>query len=154
MLVHFRRTTRFCGVVTIVVMTFTSCYSTIPVVSVTPSRGSELILDMTPQATERMGGFLGRGTVSARGRLVDWEPDTVVVAMLATQIARGDEQLWRGERVAIPRDAVARITERRVNRGRTSLAILGAVTVIVTAVGIISGGIGGTSGGGTKPTPQ
>jgi len=98
------------------VMALTSCYSTIPV-SVTPSRGSELILDMTPQATERMGGFLGRGTVSARGRLVDWEADTVVVAMLATQIARGDEQLWNGERVAIPREAVARITERRVNRG-------------------------------------
>ena len=138
----------------ILVMALTSCYSTIPVVSVAPSRGAELILDMTPQATERMGGFLGRGTVSARGRLLYWEPDTVVVSMLATEVAQGDEQLWRGERVAIPRDAVARITERRVNRGRTSLAILGAVTIIVTAVGVISGGIGRTSGGGTKPVPQ
>jgi hypothetical protein len=135
------------------VMAFTSCYSTIPV-GASPSRGSELILDMTSQATERMGGFLGRGTVSVRGRLVDWEPDSVVLAMLATQIARGDEQLWKGERVAIPRDAVARITERRVNRGRTSLAILGAVTVIVTAVGLISGSIGGGRGGDGKPKPQ
>ena len=154
MLVHFRRTARFFGVVTILVMAFTSCYSTIPVSVAAPSRGAELILDMTPQATERMGGFLGRGTVSARGRLVEWEADTVVVSMLATQIARGDEQLWSGERVAIPRDAVARIAERQVNRGRTSLAILGAVAVIVTAFGVISGGIGGTSGGGTKPVPQ
>lgn len=153
MLAHFRRTARFGGVVTALVMAFTSCYTTIPV-SVAPSRGAELVLDMTSQATERMGGFLGRGTVSVRGRLVDWEPDSVVVAMLATQIARGDEQLWKGERVAIPREAVARITERRVNRGRTSLAILGAVTLIATAVGIISGGIGGTLGGRPKPSPQ
>jgi hypothetical protein len=153
MLRHFRRHAELFGAVTILVMALTSCYSTIPV-SAAPSRGAELILDMTPQATERMGGFLGRGTVSARGRLLNWEPDSVVVSMLATQIARGDEQLWRGERVAIPRDAVARITERQVNRGRTSLAILGAITLMATAVGIISGGISGTSGGGTKPAPQ
>ena len=152
MLGHFRRTARFFGVVTILVMAFTSCYSAIPVI-VAPSHGAELVLDMTPQATERLGGFLGRGTVSARGRLLSWEPDTIVVSMLATEAAPGDEQLWKGERVAIPRDAVARITERRVNRGYTSLAILTAVTVVVLAVRA-GNGFGRPGGKGTKPAPQ
>lgn len=153
MLASFRRTARLGAAVVIPAMTVASCYSTIPV-RTDPSTGAELVLDMTPAATERMGGFLGRGTVSVRGRLLSWQPDTVVVSVLATEAVPGNEQLWRGERVAVPRDAVARITERRVNRGRTSLAILAGVTFMVTAVGIISGGIGGGSRGGTKPAPQ
>lgn len=153
MLACFWRTAPFGAAVVISAMTVTSCYSTIPARTAPPA-GAELVLDMTPAATEKMGGFLGRGTISVRGRLLSWQPDSIVVAVLATEVAQGDEQLWRGERVAVPRDAVARLTERRVNRGRTSLAIFAGVAFVVTAVGIISGGVGGTSGGGTKPVPQ
>ena len=153
MLEYFRRTSRLCALVIVPGMTLTACYSTVPVLA-TPRDRAEVILDMTPAATEAMGGFLGRGTVSVRGRLLDWQPDSIVVSMLATEVAQGGEQLWKGERVAVPRTAVARVTERRVQRGRTSLVVLAAVAVLATAIGIIRGGIGGSSGGGTKPVPQ
>lgn len=130
-----------------------SCYSTIPIRSA-PSRGTEVVLDMTTAATERMSGFLGRGTVSARGRLLAWEPDSIVVSMLATEIEGGGEQLWRGERVAIPREAVARITEKRVNRWRTGLIAVTGLVLVVAAVDAVIGGEGGLFGGGTKPSPQ
>lgn len=150
---HVRRTARWCAVVVLPCLTFTACYSTVPVSAPPPGR-AEVILDMTPAATEQMSSFLGRGTVSVRGRLLEWQPDSIVISMLATELSQGDEQLWKGERVAVPRAAVARITERRIQRGRTGLLALASVAVIVTAIGVISNGIGGTSGGGTKPVPQ
>lgn len=135
------------------IMVLASCYTTIPIRSA-PSRGAEVVLDMTTEATDRMSGFLGRGTVSARGRLLAWEPDSIVVSMLATEIEGGGEQLWRGERVAIPREAVARITEKRVNRWRTGLIAVAGLALVVAALDAVIGGEGGLFGGGTKPAPQ
>lgn len=153
MLEHFRVTARPCAVILLPAMALTACYSTVPVRG-TPRDRAEVVLDMTPAATQEMGSFLGRGTVSIRGRLLEWQPDSIVVSMLATEVEQGDEQLWKGERVAVPRTAVEHVTERRVQRGRTALVILAAVGIVATAVGVISSGVGGTSGGGTKPVPQ
>lgn len=153
MLAYFRRSARFGAAVMILLLTVNSCYTTIPVTA-TPRPGGELVLDMTTEATDRMSGFLGRGVVGIRGRLLAWERDSIVVSMVATRIARGVEQLWNGERVAIPREAIARITERRVDRGRTSLLALAGLALILTTFQAITGGNDGPSGGGTKPPPQ
>lgn len=147
---HVRRTARLTAVALLPALTVSACYTTVPVRSV-PRANAELVLTMTPEASAELGGFLGRGTVSARGRLLAWREDSIVVSMLGTSDARGLEQLWRRERVAIPRAAVAHVTERRVSRGRSAaLAVVGAV-VLLSAFKL--GTQGGDGPGGGTPTP-
>lgn len=129
------------------------CYHSVPVQGA-PALGTEVVVEMTSDATERLGGFLGRGTVDLRGRLLAWEQDSVVLSMIASEDTRGAEQLWQGERVAVPRGAVARVRERRLQRGRTAALAAGIGTLVVTGIIVSTRGEGGASGGGTKPAPQ
>lgn len=153
MLEHVRRAARVSAVVLLPSVALSSCYTTVPVRS-TPASNAELVLEMTPEASAQLGGFLGRGTVSARGRLLAWREDSVVVSMLATSDARGNEQLWRRERVAIPRAAVAHVTERRVSRGRTTALVLAGAAVLLSAFELATQGGDGPGGGAPKPAPQ
>lgn len=153
LLAFCRHRSRTCAAILTASFALGACYRTVPV-HAAPRAGAELILEMTTDATERLGGFLGRGVVSARGRLVEWSADSIVVGMLATVNTHGEEQLWRRERVAVPRVAVARVTERRVSRGRTAIVVGMGAALLVTAIGLATGGEDGPAGGGTKPPPQ
>ena len=153
LLAFCRRRARTGAAILAACFALSACYRAVPV-RAAPRVGTELVLDMTSDATEQLGGFLGRGVVSARGRLVDWAADSVVVSMLATVNTNGEEQLWRRERVAVPRVAIARITERRVSRGRTAVVVGMAAAVLVAAIGLATSGEDGPAGGGTKPPPQ
>ena len=152
-LASFRRRCRLVAILTIPSFAPSGCYRAVPVEG-TPPSGSEVVLEMTDEATARLGGFLGRGTVDIRGRLLDWTQDSIVVSMIATENTLGQEQLWRNERVAIPRAAVARVRERRLNRTRTSALVLAIGALVTTGILVSTRGEGGTSGGGTKPVPQ
>ena len=152
-LASFRRRCRFIALLTIPSLAPSGCYRAVAVEG-TPPSGSEVVLEMTDEATARLGGFLGRGTADIRGRLLDWTADSIVVSMIATRNTRGEEQLWRDERVAIPRPAIARVRERRLDRARTTALVIGIGVLVTTGILVSTRGEGGTSGGGTKPAPQ
>ena len=153
MLASVRRAVRIVAIVLVPALALEACYKAVPI-EAAPPPDTEIVLELTSDATQQLGGFLGRGTASARGRLISWESDSVIVAMLATENTRGEEQLWRRERVGIPRDAIARVRERRLQRGRTTALVIAGSVVIVSALVLAMTGQGGSSGGGTKPVPQ
>ncbi|HEX6251317.1 MAG TPA: hypothetical protein VFZ56_07780 [Gemmatimonadaceae bacterium] len=105
------------------------CYTTVPLASEPPRPDREVVLEFTDEGAQSLGGLLGRAVVSARGKPLAWTSDTVALAMVATTNARGGEQFWRGERVAIPRQFVLRTRERALDRRRTALAVIGGVAV-------------------------
>lgn len=107
------------------------CYTTVPLGSGPPRPDREVVLEFTDEGAQRLGGLLGRAVVSARGKPLEWTADTVALAMAATTNARGGEQFWQGERVAIPRQFVVRTRERALDRRRTAIAIVGGVAVAV-----------------------
>lgn len=107
------------------------CYTTVPLGSEPPRPDREVVLEFTDEGAQRLGGLLGRAVVSARGKPLEWTPDTVALAMAATTNARGGEQFWQGERVAIPRQFVVRTRERTLDRRRTAIAIIGGVAIAV-----------------------
>lgn len=112
------------------------CYTTVPLISEPPSADQEIVLEFTDPGAQRLGGLLGRAVVAARGRLLEWNADTVTLAMTVTATAAGSEQIWQGERVAIPREAVARVRKRELDRKRTAIAFVGAVAVVVAVQGV------------------
>ena len=107
------------------------CYTTVPLASEPPRPDREVVLEFTEAGAQRLGGLLGRAVVSARGRPLEWNADTVALAMAATTSSRGGEQFWHGERVAIPRQFVVRARERTLDRRRTAAALVGGLAVAV-----------------------
>jgi hypothetical protein len=99
--------------------------------------GRVLLLDLRPRAgscaghqrhchpapTARAQGSpqLGSDALVLEGRLLPSTPDSLVIA--ASHVARLGErgEMWRGERVALPLQFVARVQRRRVSVPRTTL---------------------------------
>lgn len=131
-----------------------ACYNMVPLTAEQPHPARELRLELTAAGAERLSGVLGPTIVAVRGRPLEWRSDTVAVAMVATATASGEEQYWRSERVAIPRDAIARAYEKQFARGRTTAAVVGLLGIAVLTGDAISGSGRGTPRPPTLPPGQ
>lgn len=120
------------------------CYKLVPLGGETPSPETQVVLEFTDVGAERLGGLLGNAVISARGRPLLWSADTIALAMVATTRRTGEEQFWNGERIAIPREAVARVHERRLDRGRSTLFAATGVALAVGAWQVVKGSSSGT----------
>lgn len=122
----------------------TACYKLVPLAGETPSGESQVVVEFTDAGAERMGGLLGAAVISARGRPLAWTSDTIALAMLATARRNGEEQFWKGERIAIARDVVSRVYERRLDKGKTTLFALTGAALAFGAQQVIQGRSSGT----------
>jgi hypothetical protein len=107
-----------------------SCYSYRPagsVESVAPVAGQRVSLRLTDQGTAELVGQLGGGISSVEGEIVGADADRLEVAVASTEDVRRMTADWKGERVVIPRHAIASVRERRFSPGATGLA--GALVV-------------------------
>lgn len=128
----------------LVVLHTTGCYKLVPVAPAATTPNSQVVLEFTDVGAEQLGGLLGNAVASARGRSILWTPDTVRLSMLATTTRAGSEQYWTGQPVSIPRTLVARVQERRLDRGRTTLFALTGVALAVLTQQVIKGSSSGT----------
>lgn len=124
-----------------------ACYNTVPLQADQPHPERELQIDLTAAGAERLSGVIGPTIVQVRGKPLEWRSDSVALAMTATVTARADEQYWGGQRVAIPRDAIASISERRFSTGRT----VGVAAVVVGLAVLTREGVSGRGGGTPRP---
>ena len=115
------------------------CYKLVPVSPESTAPQSQLVLDFADTGAVQLGGLLGNAVTSARGRSAIWSPDSVRLSMIATTTRFGGEQFWHGERIAIPRSSVARVHERRLDRGRTALLAFVGLVLAVTTQQLIEG---------------
>jgi hypothetical protein len=134
-------------------LVFAGCYSDVPLQRNPPPVNKELVLQLNEAGTGRLGGLLGLNVVSARGRLLRWTEDSISLSMLATVNRLGNETLWQREPVAIPRDAVALIQERRLNAPRTALASAAGAAILWAAIEAMAGRNDAGPGPGPPP-PQ
>lgn len=139
-----RTFSRYIAVAGAAVLTLTSCYKLVPLTSGSPAAETQVVLEFTDAGAERMGGMLGSAIISARGLPVLWSADTIALSMISTTRRSGEEQFWNGERIAIPREAVARVHERRLDRGRSALFAATGAAVAVGAWALVKGSSGGT----------
>ena len=86
-----------------------------------------MTLRLTDQGTAELVGQLGGGISSVDGEIVAASAQQLEVAVTSTEDTRRTTADWKGERVVIPRHAIASVRERRFSPRATGLA--GALVV-------------------------
>ena len=130
-----------------------ACYRYTPIDSPTPGTGMPVRVRLTDEGAVRLGPLVGNRVEYVDGTIVASADTALTLSVTGTTDRLGTEVSWRGERVALPRPAIAGFERRTLDKRRSYLAG-GIAAGIVAAVGIgfnISGGGGGgrTSGTGS-----
>jgi hypothetical protein len=107
------------------------CYSLRPVATPMP-QGTEVAFDVNDAGRVALSTQIGPGVSQLEGRIVSAENGDYVLAVNAVRFVRGDEQIWKGERVRLSRDHVSTSYERRFSAGRTAAA------AAITAGGVLA----------------
>lgn len=126
------------------------CYTTVPVGDATPLPGKEVVVLLTDAGSKQLSGPLGQATTQVRGRYLDSSPDTLRLGMIATTLSNGEDRLWNGEIVAIPRQFIATLGQQEISQGKTAgVTVLGVLAAVAVKAGF--SGITGTKSKGTGP---
>ena len=129
-----------------------ACYTLQPIPDRnSPPLGLIVAVDITDAGRAALGGSMGPEISQIEGRLAGNEGDVFEIAVTAVRLLRGGEQVWKGEKVQVPRAYVSRMYEKRLSKGRTVAA--SAVTVGVIAYFASKGLLGSIFGDeGTLPS--
>ena len=128
-----------------------ACYRYTPIESPTPSTGMPVRVRLTDEGAVKLGPLVGNRVEYVDGTVVASADTALTLSVTGTVDRLGTEVSWRGERVAVPRPAIAGFERRTLDKRRSYLAG-GIAAGIVAAVGIgfnISGSGGGSSSGGS-----
>ena len=135
----------------------TGCYTSVPVWNGAPSPGQEVTVGISDRGRVALAPRIGEGALQVSGRLVEATDSGFTLSVRGVRYIAGSEPMrWNGERVAIPREAISGVQERRLSRTRTWIAV-GLVAVAVAAVAtlaIVGFGTGDDGPGKIGPDPQ
>jgi hypothetical protein len=138
-----------------VAATLTGCYHYVPLDRELADAGSEVRVYLTADGTRELGPRLGMETIAVAGRVESSSAtDISMVVAETTRAFGGGTVQWVGEKVSIPRGAVARTERRTLDRQRTITVTAAAfVATVVAVIGIRAarGGAAGDDGSGTPP---
>ena len=129
----------------------TACYRYAPIDAPTPGNGTSVRVRLTDEGAVKLGPLVGNRVEYVDGTVAASADTALTLSVTGTTDRMGTEVSWRGERVVLPRPAIAGFERRTLDKRRSYLAG-GIAAGIVAAVGIgfnISGGGGGSSTGGT-----
>ena len=132
---------RMAGVAALVAMSLLGgCYSYRPVDALSPMPGKRIALTLTPAGVRLLAVQLGPQATYVEGDLLEADSTAVRLALRRVEDSRHTGTNWNGEQVAIPREVIASVSERRLSIGATAIAsglavggILGAYAAFGTA---------------------
>jgi len=130
-----------------------ACYRYVPLAAPTPEPGARLEVQLTDAGSAALAASVGPRVTAIEGQLLGVHPDTLELAVVAVRFYDGQENYWKGERVVVPRGAIAAMRQRRLSTPRTVL-FAGAIVVAAASVGTATGALGDGSGGGGRPPPR
>lgn len=129
-------------VVAAAIVLVTGCYSyrdAGPADTVAPATGSRIQVRLTQQGALALADQLGPQAVSVDGDVVSASNDTLRLAVRAVEDSRHIATDWKGEKIAIPRGAIASVGERRLAVGATVLVGGVAAGSMIAAAALLSG---------------
>jgi hypothetical protein len=129
-----------------------ACYSYQPVQGVTPKPGTRVNLTLTERAVAEYGTRLGPQATYIEGNVIDVDSAGMRLAILRVEDARRTGTDWKGEEVTFPREAIARVTERKLSVGATAIMSGLAVGSVVGAY--LAFDLEGSADGVAIPPPQ
>ncbi len=87
-----------------------------------PTPNTSVTVTLTTEGTEALSDPLGPSARAVDGRVLPSAPDTVALAVHRLTRVDGRIEQWKGEHVALPRRAVARVERRWFSLLATSVA--------------------------------
>jgi hypothetical protein len=129
------------------------CYVNRPLETPTPALGTRLHVQLTDVGSDSMARWIGPGVTSIDGRLVDTIHNAYSLSVSQVTMRSGQEQFWKGEQVALPRQTVASVQQHELSKTRSFL--LGGMFILAAASLKVTGAVGGgNSGGGVHTGPK
>jgi hypothetical protein len=98
-----------------------------------PAPNTSVTVTLASDSTDAFSDLLGPGARALDGRVLPSAPDTVALAVHRMTRVNGRIEQWKGEHVALPRHAVARVEWRWFSPFATAAVVGGAVTGLVLA---------------------
>jgi hypothetical protein len=134
------------------------CYTYAPVVDrggVQPA--TAVALRITDVGRVALSSRFGEGVRTIEGTLQATPDSLVRLTVSAVQYLDGRVDKWTGEAVAVPASSVGVIETRKVDKGRTWLAVaigIGAAVAFIASrsLGVFSGTGSGSGSGGSDPS--
>jgi hypothetical protein len=131
-----------------------ACYGYVPSTQ-PPSSDAQVRVTLTDAGTAALVGAVGPSVELIDGRVISANADSIILGVTMTTSRRSIETDWRGERIAVPRSAVASVGVRRLARARTALAVAGGAALLIGgAIGFNIAGNPSGAGGRPGPNPQ
>lgn len=119
-----------------------------------PGAGADVRIRLTETGATSLAPLLGAGTTSVSGRVISASDSALLIAVSET--GRADSRVaWAGERITVPRIALASAEHRSLDRWRTvgvGAIGVGAAGAVALLVSLLSAGSGG-DGDGTVVIP-
>jgi hypothetical protein len=134
------------------VLLTSACYSYQPVQDVTPKLGTRVNLMLTERAVAEYSVRLGPQATYIEGNVIDVDSAGMRLAIVRVEDARRTGTDWKGEQVTFPREAIARVTERKLSVGATAIVSGLAVGSVVGAY--LAFDLEGKADGVAIPPPQ
>jgi hypothetical protein len=129
------------------------CFQYVGVPATGRPAGAEVAVGITDRGREVMTPLVGANVRRINGRVVSSSDTALVLAVTSVDHLRGEPDRWGGENIAVPRDFISTVGERRLSRGRTAI-VLGVAAVAVAVASRIALEGFGTGGGGERPPPD
>ena len=145
-----------CAVLACCSLALVGCHDYQPLAGATPAENAFVRVNLNDSGSTLLSGYLGPRIVAVDGRYSHGDGDGLELLVSSTEDATGAQSYWHGERVTIPRSAIATVQARKLAPFRTALLSGGIGVAIAGLVSSFTGhgifGIGSGSGG--KPGPR
>jgi hypothetical protein len=127
------------------------CFQYVGVPATGRPAGAEVAVSITDRGREAMTPMVGSNVRRINGRVVESTDTALVLSVTSVDHLRGLPDQWGGERVAVPRDFISTVGERRLSRGRTAAAMGVVAVAVAVASRIAIQGFGNGDGGNDRP---
>ena len=133
----------------------TACYRYVPDTRSDLQVGEEVRVRLTSNGSVALQSFVGTDVIAIDGRVTALSDTAYALAMGGTTKRAGEAAVWSGEPVTVPRNAIAGVEYRVLNKKKTllmsALGVAGAALVAVIVSAISGSGSSGSDGGTTPP---
>jgi len=129
------------------------CYNYLPLrrSSLVPS--AYLSITLTDAGSEELGPYLGPGVLVVRGRYLGATERGMAISVSSVELARGQILEWRGETVVVPGEFVRGVEERQVAHSKAVLLAGASLVGFVLAYEAFGPGSSGAPGDNSGPRP-
>jgi hypothetical protein len=139
--------------IVLTVLLLGGCYTYRPLNTPAPSPGTRVSAELTGDGARELSGQVGPEIEHVEGDVVAVDSGRVDIAVRQVETIRGIQADWKGEKVTIPRAAVAGWQERKLSVGGTWF-LGGLVAGGLYAMYRLLGGPGLISGNGGDSGPS